>query len=399
MQNIKTSFLDALESYRKGGMIIMVDDQDRENEGDLVVASQVITEEQLIFMERYARGLTCITLSHEQTKKLQLPMQTINNNSPFQTAFTVSVDHRSVLNDPITAKSRVKTLRELCSPNAEANDFVVPGNVYPLAAHPQGTIGRRGQTEGSHDLSRIAGFSPSGIICEILNPDGSMARGASLISFAEQHNLPIISVADVLRYRIDHEILLKEINVSLKSTDYGQFTVHTFLDEVEDKEHFVLVYGKPDYNKDVLVRIHSECLTGDVFSSRRCDCGPQLEKSISAIKEAGSGVLLYLRQEGRGIGLLNKIKAYALQDQGHDTVEANVELGLDADLRDFAVAAKILQILNVKKLRLLTNNPEKVAVLESFGLNVSERIPLLTEIDAFSISYLETKRDKLGHYL
>ncbi|MCL4135944.1 UNVERIFIED_CONTAM: hypothetical protein GTU68_060062 [Idotea baltica] len=395
------NFLKALEDYSKGEAVILIDDESRENEGDIVVATDCITESHLNFMEYQARGLVCVSISTSQAKRLNLSLQTENNNAPYQTAFTKSIALKNC-NYPLeSAKARVQCMRALASPTSKASDFTTPGNVYPLIANKSGTISRDGQTEGSHDLSRIAGFNASGVICEIVNKDGTMARGESLNNFASKYQLPIISVSDILKYRVQNEILLKEKEfIKNCKTDFGVFDVYVLYDEVDNKEHFVLAYGNyKDNLESSLVRIHSECLTGDVFGSRRCDCGKQLENSTKMIKEAGCGYIIYLRQEGRGIGLLNKIKAYQLQDQGLDTVEANECLGLDVDKRDYAVAAKILQLFSIKSVNLMTNNPDKINVISSFGIKINKRVPLIIENDPHSIAYIKTKRDKLGHML
>lgn len=395
-----TEVSEIIKYFKAGNPVILIDDQGRENEGDVVVASDCVTVDHLNFMEQHARGLVCVSISYSQANHLNLSLQSQNNNAPFQTAFTKSVSLKSSGLNYALASERVKCIKALANPDSRASDFISPGNIYPLISKKSGTIARDGQTEGSHDLARICGFNPSGVICEILNLDGTMARGKSLEEFASKFKLPIISVAQVLRYRIEHEILLKESSYNKDTlTDYGTFDVRVINDEVENKEHFVLSYGDIKDDSPVLVRVHSECLTGDVFGSRRCDCGNQLKQSFEQIKKAGAGVVVYLRQEGRGIGLLNKIKAYELQDQGLDTVEANIHLGLEVDKRDFLVAAKIIQMLNIKSINLLTNNPQKVRVLEDFGIDIANRVPSITKEDPYSKDYIETKKSKLGHFL
>lgn len=395
-------FEEVLRVYRDGGMVIVADRADRENEGDLVVATECITAEQVAFMMREARGLICVSLSSDVAEQLQLPLQVVNNNSPFGTAFTVSVDHRAVVAEGVTASARARTMRALVDDAATAGDFVSPGNVFPLVANPAGVLGREGQTEGSHDLSQLVGMKPSGVICEILNPDGTMARGKSLEEFASRHRLPITTVDEIIRYRISREVLVRKVGSREVDTDFGRFVAHAFINDADGKEHVVLTYGDR-YSTSVpdgcLVRIHSECLTGDVFGSQRCDCGPQLAQAMEAIVAEGSGALVYLRQEGRGIGLLNKLKAYALQDAGHDTVEANVKLGFAPDERDFRVAGKILHALGIAGIRLLTNNPVKVDTLVACGLKVLGRVPVVIPATPHSEGYLRTKREKLGHIL
>ena len=395
-------FEDVLSDFRAGKMVIICDDADRENEGDLALATDVVTPDAVAFMVREARGLVCVTISEEVAARLNLPLQVLNNNSPFQTPFTISIDHREVSAEGVTATSRAYTMKKLIEETSTAEDFVAPGNVFPLIANPAGVLARQGQTEGSYDLARLAGFSSSGIICEILNPDGTMARGDSLAAFARQHNLKVTSVREILRYRIRGEVVVRNTAESLLDTEYGKFRTFVFRDDVDGREHLALTYGdlrKPLLGKGPLVRIHSECLTGDVFGSLRCDCGDQLSLAMREIVREGAGILLYLRQEGRGIGLGNKIRAYELQDQGHDTVDANLKLGFPADQRDFAVAANILEFFGVNKVRLLTNNPQKLDTLVRCGIEISERIPVLVAPTSHSQGYLDAKREKLGHLL
>ncbi len=392
-------FKDVLEAARSGRMIIMVDDADRENEGDLVIPTAHVSKDVLSFMMREARGLICASISTELADRLQLPPQASSNTSSFQTPFTISVDAREVVDRGVTAEARAITFKKLIAPDASPDDFVSPGHVFPLVASPLGVFGRRGQTEGSYDLARLCGLPASGVICEILNPDGSMARGETLIAFARKHNLLITSVAEIVRHRTEQEVLVREVARTEIQTKVGPFSSYVLADDATGSEHLALVYGNIKSAAAPRVRIHSECLTGDVFGSRRCDCGAQLELAMAQIAADKAGVVLYLRQEGRGIGLGNKLRAYALQDQGHDTVEANLALGFEPDLRDFAVAAKMLRHLGVSEVRLLTNNPEKVRAIEAWGLVVKERLPLLVPSDEYSKAYLETKRQKLGHLL
>lgn len=393
------SISEAIADLKSGKMVIIIDDSKRENEGDLVVATELVTPEILSFMMHQARGMICVSISKPLAEKLKLPLQVLNNNSPFNTPFTVSIDHVSVLGRGMTASGRAETLRHLISEASQAQDFVIPGHVFPLIANPSGVVARQGQTEGSYDLARLAGLQPSGVICEILNPDGSMARGKDLDRFSEEHSIKICSVEQILRYRIEKEILVKQVSSSDLPTDYGVFRTLVFEDELDGKEHLALVYGDQPAGEPVLTRIHSECLTGDILGSRRCDCGSQLKFAMEQIVKAGSGILIYLRQEGRGIGLLNKLRAYELQDLGHDTVEANIKLGFEADAREFAVAAKILNTLGVSCVKLMTNNPRKIERLKSLGLTIHERLPVITEPDPYSKQYLEAKRSKLGHLI
>ncbi|MBX7144491.1 MAG: GTP cyclohydrolase II [Oligoflexia bacterium] len=403
MQAVKTdSFEAVLDDYTKGRAVIILDDADRENEGDIAVAAEFISADLVAFMMREARGLICVSISPSRAAFLNLPLQTSNNQSPFHTAFAVSVDHVSVADCGASAEARARTIRALVDPGAKAEDFVSPGHVFPLIANPTGVLGRQGQTEGSFDLARMAGcLEPGGVICEILNADGSMARGAELTEYASLHGLKLITIADIIARRIQHEVLLRNVAEGQLDTAVGACRTYVFQDDVAGKEHLAVVFG--DLSKagaaGPLVRVHSECLTGDVFGSRRCDCGPQLYSAMRMMKQAGAGVVLYLRQEGRGIGLTNKLRAYALQDQGHDTVEANIKLGFPADMRDFVVAGKMLTALGVNNVRLLTNNPDKLQTLERFGIVITERIPMVIEADEYSKDYLSTKRDKLGHWL
>lgn len=394
-------FHEVIADYRAGRMVILVDHVDRENEGDIAIATECITPEAVRFMMHECRGLICVSVQSSVAQRLNLPLQVLTNNSPFQTPFAISIDHHEVAAHGATAKARAHTMRKLLDLNARPDDFVTPGSVFPLIANPSGVIGRQGQTEGSADLARIAGFESSGVICEILNPDGTMARGAQLNEFAAQHGLRITSIAEIIRYRINEEVLVREVGHQQRTLDRGTFSVHVFQDDVAGKEHLALVYGEERLERgDVpLVRVHSECLTGDVFGSRRCDCGPQLDQSLQRIVESGCGVLLYLRQEGRGIGLANKLRAYQLQDDGRDTVQANVELGFAPDERDFVVAAKILSNFGVRQIRLLTNNLRKLQTLELFDIEVLERLPVVAPDDELTRDYLATKRAKLGHLL
>lgn len=390
-------FKDVIAAISRGEMVIMADDVDRENEGDLVVATEKLTADHVSFMMREARGLICVSISHERAQQVKLPLQVAHNNSPFGTPFTVSVDHVSIANQGISASSRVKTMKALIANNASERDFISPGHVFPLIAHKAGVLGRVGQTEGSFDLARIAGLEPSGVICEILNPDGTMARAAELNDFARKHSLLITTVREVREYRAKSEILVRETARSKMDTNCGAWDVVVFADDVEQKEHLALIYGDISSASSLPVRLHSECLTGDVFGSRRCDCGEQLHGAMNLVVKHGAGIILYLRQEGRGIGLGNKLRAYELQDSGLDTVEANKALGFAPDERNFTVAGKMLQLLGVKRVKLMTNNPDKIAAIKSMGIQVDERLPVLVAPDDYSKAYLETKRDKMGH--
>lgn len=403
MQSVETDpFASVLDAYRAGKAVIILDDADRENEGDIAIAAEFITAQLVAFMMREARGLICVSISPARAAVLNLPLQTSNNQSPFHTAFAVSVDHVSVADCGASAESRARTIRALVDPHSKAQDFVSPGHVFPLIANPTGVLGRQGQTEGSFDLARMVGCpEPGGVICEILSADGTMTRGQELVDFARRHDLRLTTIAEILAHRVQQEVLLRIVAQNELDTSVGPCRTYVFQDDVAGKEHLAVVFGEPGKAgaKGTLLRVHSECLTGDVFGSRRCDCGPQLQAAMQMMREAGAGVVLYLRQEGRGIGLTNKLRAYALQDQGHDTVEANLKLGFPADLRDFVVAGKMLNALGLRQVRLLTNNPEKLQTLERFGIEIVERIPMVMPADEYSRDYLSTKRDKLGHWL
>lgn len=395
-----TPFDQVLARYAKGEMLIMVDDADRENEGDFIVATEVATVDHVNIMRRQGRGLICVSITASIAEKLNLPLQTLVNNSLFHTAFTVSVDLANAAGLGATSQQRLKCMQALLLNQAKPDDFVVPGNVFPLIANQAGTLGRIGQTEGSSDLARLAGFKPSSLLCEILERDGSMCRGANLYRFAQENGYALTSVAEVRKYRLAQEVhvrLLKDFDFA---TRWGASRAFVFGDDAEGKEHLALIFGdEAALTASPLVRVHSECLTGDVFGSRRCDCGPQLSESLALMKKEGQGLLIYLRQEGRGIGLSNKIKAYSLQDQGLDTVEANLALGFGVDQRQYEVAARILQHFGIKKIRLITNNPRKVKGLEDLGIAVTERLGILIAPNEFNKKYLEVKREKLGHLI
>jgi len=390
---------DVLEDLRQGKMIILVDDEDRENEGDLTIAAEKITPEAINFMAKYGRGLICLSLAPDIIERLKLPLMVHDNRSPFKTAFTVSVEAREGVTTGISAADRAHTIAVAVADNSKPDDLVQPGHVFPLRARRGGVLFRTGQTEGSVDLARIAGLKPAGVICEIMNDDGTMARMPDLIKFAEIHGLKIASIADIIAYRMRNESFVHKVAETVLPTPYGEFKAMAFVNDIDSYEHLALVKGKIDPDKDILVRVHSQCLTGDVFGSYRCDCGAQLQRAMEIIQKEGLGIILYLQQEGRGIGLANKLKAYALQDQGRDTVEANNELGFDADLRDYGVGAQILASIGVRKMRLMTNNPKKIKGLEGYGLIVKERYPIEPEPRAENMRYLLTKCQKLGHMM
>jgi 3,4-dihydroxy 2-butanone 4-phosphate synthase / GTP cyclohydrolase II len=394
------SIEDAIKEIRAGRMVILVDDEDRENEGDLTMAAQAVTPEAINFMARYGRGLICLSMTGEKIDALSLPLMVDNNTSRFKTGFTVSIEARCGVTTGISAADRATTILAAVADNAKPSDLVRPGHVFPLRGKDGGVMVRAGQTEGSIDLARLAGLKPAGVICEIMDEDGTMARMPSLEKFSEEHDIKICTIADLIEYRMRTESFVRRAAETVVPTSIaGEFKAIVYENAVDDLLHIAMVKGDIDSNKPVLVRVHSECLTGDIFSSLRCDCGEQLHKAMRMIDKEGAGVLLYIRQEGRGIGLVNKLKAYALQDQGLDTVEANIELGFKPDLRNYGIGAQILVDLGVKKMRLLTNNPKKVVGLDGYGLSIVEQIRIEIEPNEYNRCYLECKKAKMGHLL
>ncbi|MEE2775302.1 MAG: bifunctional 3,4-dihydroxy-2-butanone-4-phosphate synthase/GTP cyclohydrolase II [Acidobacteriota bacterium] len=390
---------DAIAAFREGKFVVIVDDEDRENEGDLAIAAEKVTPDAINFMARFGRGLICLALTEERCDELRLPLMVQDNTTPFGTAFTVSIEARGKITTGISAADRAATIRTAIEPDTRADDLLRPGHVFPLRAMRGGVLKRAGQTEASVDLATLAGLEPAGVICEIMNDDGTMARVADLASYGREHDLVIITVSDLIGYRLRNESLVECVAAPRLPTMQGDFVLHGYRSEVTGEEHVALVMGDIDFDEPVLVRVHSQCLTGDVFGSQRCDCGFQLHLALEQIRSEGRGVLLYLLQEGRGIGLLHKLRAYELQEKGHDTVEANEKLGFGADQRDYGIGAQILLDLGVRRMRLMTNNPTKFIALSGYGLEIVERVQLEVPPTDSSREYLKVKREKLGHLL
>ena len=390
---------EALADIREGKIIILVDDEDRENEGDFMVAAEKVTPEIINFMALHGRGLICLTLTEERCEELDLPQMVTKNTAKYGTAFTVSIEAKTGVTTGISAADRAHTIMTAIDENCGPDDIDRPGHVFPIRARRGGVLVRAGQTEGSIDLARLSGMTPAAVICEIMNPDGTMARMPELRVVARKFGLKIVTIADLVKYRMSHERLVTDVAQTSLPTRFGEFTAHAYRNEIDGQEHVALTLGAIDSEGPTLVRVHSECLTGDVFHSLRCDCGEQMESALTMIQREGRGVFLYMSQEGRGIGLANKLLAYQLQDKGRDTVEANLELGFAPDLRDYGIGAQILVDLGIKEIRLLTNNPKKIVGLEGYGLKIIERVPVEVEARQENISYLRTKKDKLGHLL
>jgi 3,4-dihydroxy 2-butanone 4-phosphate synthase / GTP cyclohydrolase II len=391
---------EAIEDMRNGKMVILVDDEDRENEGDLCLAAQFATPEAINFMARYGRGLICLTMTEEMADRLNLKPMVHDNKARFGTAFTVSIEARNDVTTGISAADRATTIHAAVNPAAKPDDIVSPGHIFPIRARKGGVLVRTGQTEGSVDLCRLAGLTPAGVICEIMKDDGTMARMPDLEIFALEHNLKIATIADLIDYRMQNESLIRRVAEANIPTCYGgDFKIIVYENDADEMQHIALVKGEIKKDDDVLVRVHSECLTGDVFASARCDCGDQLHCAMHLVEKEGKGVIVYMRQEGRGIGLVNKIKAYALQEEGQDTVEANIALGFKPDLRDYGIGAQILVDLGVHKMRLMTNNPKKIVGLQGYGIEVIKRVPLEISPNENNIAYMKTKQEKMGHLL
>lgn len=393
------SIESVIADLQRGKMVIVVDDADRENEGDLIMAGQFVTPAAVNFMAKHGRGLICVPTTSERLQQLGIERMVRQNRDTFKTDFQVSVDATHGVTTGISAGDRAETIRIMADPTAVPEDLVAPGHIFPLRARPGGVLQRAGHTEATVDLVRLADCRPIGVICEIMNDDGSMARLPELIKFARKHRLKICAIADLIQFRRTREKLVERIEVVKLPTEYGDFNLYLYQSKLDAQHHLALVCGKVAGKRNVLVRVHSECLTGDVFGSRRCDCGPQLHQAMQQVAEAGCGVVVYMRQEGRGIGLAPKIKAYKLQEQGYDTVEANQKLGFDTDLREYGMGAQILTDLGLKRIRLLTNNPRKIVGLEGYGLEVVEQVPIKVKPNPHNARYLKTKRDKLGHLL
>lgn len=390
---------EAIKELSNGNMIVVVDDESRENEGDLIFAGQFANAEKINFMAKHGRGLICVPMTETRLKELGLPLMAQRNNEHFGTAFTISVDAKHGISTGISAHDRAQTVKVLANKKSTREDMVAPGHIFPLMAKTGGVLVRAGHTEATVDLLKIAGLEQVGVICEVMNDDGTMARLSELIKFCKEYNLKICSIAQIIEHRRKREKLIKKVVSTKLPTKYGNFCLFGYESLLDGNNHLALVMGQPKKKQNVLVRVHSECLTGDVFGSKRCDCGAQLDESLKMIAKEKSGVILYMRQEGRGIGLINKLKAYQLQDKGHDTVEANEALGFKPDLREYGIGAQILADLGIKRIRLLTNNPRKIIGLEGYDIKIVQRIPIHTKINKHNKKYIKTKREKLGHLI